>query len=74
MDFLRLLSVSAYQQITYRCKNSMAFDGKETSIDLIGENEVAINMKSSNKHRPIIIQDDCKVCFIINLYIFLNCT
>ncbi|CAB4022624.1 Collagen alpha-2(I) chain [Paramuricea clavata] len=60
VKFLRLLSVSVYQRITYHCKNSMAFDGKQNSINLIGENEI-FNMNSRSKYRPMIIQDDCKI-------------
>ena len=40
----------------------MAFDGKQKSIKLIGDNGVDINMKSPSNYRPKIIQDDCKVC------------
>ena len=61
MTFLRLLSNSVRQQITYHCKNSMAFDGVKQSISLTGENEIDINMNSPSKYRPTIIADDCKV-------------
>jgi hypothetical protein len=64
MNFLRLLTISAHQQITYRCKNSMAIDDKQNSVDLIGYNYDAMNMKSSEDSRYTLttILDDCKVC------------
>ena len=39
----------------------MAFDGKQKSINLIGNNEIDINMNSPSKYRPKIILDECKV-------------
>ncbi len=64
MNFLRLLTTSAHQKITYTCKNSMAFDGKQTSVDFIGDNMDAMNMKNAPNSRYTLttIQDDCKVC------------
>lgn len=57
MNFLRLLSNTVQQKITYLCKNSMACDDKKKSINLIGENEIGINMNSPRNYRPKIIQD-----------------
>lgn len=61
MTFLRLLSTHVRQEITYHCKNSLAFDGKQKSINLRGENDIEINMKSPSKYRPKIIEDGCQV-------------
>ena len=69
MTFLRLLSSTVRQQITYHCKNSMAFDGKLKSINLIGENEVDIHMNSPRKYRPTLIEDGCKVCILSSAFL-----
>ena len=57
MNFLRLLSNNVKQRITYRCENSMACEDNKKSINLIGENEIGINMNSPRNYRPKIIQD-----------------
>ena len=42
----------------------MAFDGNQKSINLIGENEIGINMKSPPNYKPKIIEDGCRVCIL----------
>lgn len=66
MTFLRLLSEHAYQNFTYTCINSVAwYDGKqnnyESSIRLLGENEMEIGHENTSI-RPQILVDGCKVC------------
>ena len=57
MNFLRLLSNTVQQKITFVCKSSKTCDDKKKSINLIGENEIGINMNSPRNYRPKIIQD-----------------
>ncbi|WP_395241554.1 hypothetical protein [Salmonella sp. s51933] len=60
MDFLRLLSNSVRQRITYHCRNSVALH-KGKSINMRGENGVEINMMSHRSYRPTMIEDGCKI-------------
>ena len=64
--FLRLLSDRARQTITYHCKNSIAWYDEHLkdvskSIKIKTANGVIIHSSSSNKFKPRIITDDCRV-------------
>ena len=64
--FLRLLSDRARQTITYHCKNSIAWYDEQLkdvskSIKIKTANGVIIHSSSSNKFKPRIITDDCRV-------------
>jgi len=66
LTFLRLLSDRAKQTITYHCKNSVAwynekFKHYEHSIKLMGDNGIELHASSSNKFKPRILRDDCRV-------------
>jgi collagen type V/XI/XXIV/XXVII alpha len=65
MTFLKLLSENAYQNFTYSCMNSVAWysakeDSYDSSIRLLGENEIEIGYEDA-KLRPNILVDGCKV-------------
>jgi len=60
MKFLRLLSRSVYQNITYHCYNSRAWDEQEgRTIRLQGDNEMELT--SFLKTKPIVLKNGCKV-------------
>jgi len=64
--FLRLLSDRALQNITYHCKDSVAWYNEHLndvtkSIKIKTANGVIIHSSSSNKFKPRIITDDCRV-------------
>ena len=75
MTFLRLLSDRAKQTITYHCKNSVAWYNEESqdyehSIKLMGDNGIELHASSSNKFKPRIVRDDCRVCSVLLIYSF----
>lgn len=60
MKFLRLLSRSVYQNITYHCYNSRAWDEQEgRTIRLQGDNEMELT--NFLKTKPIVLKNGCKV-------------
>lgn len=66
LSFLRLLSDRAVQNITYHCKDSIAWYNDKLhdvtrSIKLKTANGVIIHSSSSNKFKPKVITDDCQV-------------
>jgi len=66
LEFLQLLSEQARQQITYHCKNSVAWPSESSddltkSIKMLTINGLELHAKSSNKYKPKLILDDCKV-------------
>jgi len=66
LEFLQLLSDRARQQITYHCKNSVAWpdgssDDAAKSIKMLTINGLELHAKSSNKFKPKLLGDDCKV-------------
>jgi len=69
LEFLQLLSDRARQQITYHCKNSVAWpdgssDDAAKSIKMLTINGLELHAKSSNKFKPKVLGDDCKVSYI----------
>lgn len=64
--FLRLLSDRAVQNITYHCKNSVAWHSEhltdvKRSLKIKTANGVIIHSSSSNKFKPRVITDGCRV-------------
>ena len=65
MKFLQILSTNAWQNITYHCQNSFAWQNKENKhsnyLKMLGDNELEYHALNAKKFRPLVIQDDCKV-------------
>ena len=66
LSFLQLLSSSAYQKLTYHCKNSIAvFDAKNrnfrNSIRIMTTSDFELNARGNRKVRYNVIEDGCKV-------------
>ena len=60
MQFLRLLSRSVSQNITYHCLNSRAWEDVDgLTIKLQGDNDMELT--SSEKTRPVVVTNECKV-------------
>lgn len=59
MRFLRLLSRSVKQNITYHCYNSHAWEEDDHTIKLQGDNEMELT--SSERTTPIVLKNECKV-------------
>ena len=60
MKFLRLLSRTVYQNITYHCYNSQAWDEEEgRTIKVQGDNEM--DLTSLMKTKPLVLKNECKV-------------
>ncbi|XP_078378137.1 uncharacterized protein LOC144661308 isoform X1 [Oculina patagonica] len=59
MTFLRLLSRSVSQNITYHCYNSHAWKDEESrTIKLQGDNEMELT--SFAKTKPVVLKNECK--------------
>lgn len=66
LAFLRLLSDRARQNITYHCKDSVAWYDEQLkdvtkSIRMKTSNGVIIDSSSSNKFKPRVLKDNCRV-------------
>ena len=66
LSFLRLLSDRARQNITYHCKDSVAWYDQELddvtkSLKIKTDNGVIIHSSSSNKFKPSVLADNCRV-------------
>ena len=65
MKFLQILSTSAWQNITYHCQNSFAWENEENKqsnyLKMLGDNELEYHALNARKFRPLVVQDDCKV-------------
>ena len=60
MQFLRLLSRSVSQNITYHCLNSRAWEDDDgLTIKLQGDNDMELT--SSEKTKPLVVTNECKV-------------
>lgn len=73
LSFLQLLSSSAYQKLTYHCKNSVAvFDANNrnfrNSLRIMTNSDFELNARGNRKVRYNVIEDGCKVillaCFV----------
>lgn len=66
MTFLRLLSTDASQNITYHCKNSIAFMDEASgnlkkALLFQGSNDVEIRAEGSSRFTYNALEDGCKV-------------
>ncbi|KAJ7370521.1 hypothetical protein OS493_031804 [Desmophyllum pertusum] len=58
MRYLRLLSRSVSQNITYNCYNSRAWEDEGRTIKLQGDNEMELT--SFEKTKPVVLKNECK--------------
>lgn len=66
ISFLQLLSKHAQQNITYHCKNSVAYFDSERksyrrSMKLLAWNDVEIMSRGNQRLRYDVITDECRV-------------
>lgn len=66
LTFLRLLSTEASQNITYHCKNSVAYMDQATgnlkkALLLQGSNDVEIRAEGNSRFTYGVLEDGCKV-------------
>lgn len=66
LTFLRLLSTEASQNLTYHCKNSIAYMDQTTgnlkkALLLQGSNEVEIRAEGNSRFTYSALEDGCKV-------------
>ena len=61
LNFLRTLSNYANQNVTYACRNSMAWEEGQHSIKLMGSNEMEYHTTSKISLRPKVLVNDCMV-------------
>lgn len=66
ISFLQLLSASAQQNITYHCKNSVAYYdlAKRTyrkGLKLLAWNDVEITPRGNQRFRYEAVEDECRV-------------
>ena len=63
--FLQMFSAKGWQNITYHCRNSAAWNNenndKTNSIKLRGDNGMEYHSLSAKKFRPIVVKDECNV-------------
>lgn len=67
MTFLRLLSTEASQNLTYHCKNSVAYLDASTgnlkkAVLLQGSNDVEIRAEGNSRFTYSVMEDGCAVC------------
>jgi len=66
LTFLRLMSTEAYQNITYHCKNSIAYMDQHTgnlkkALLLQGANEIEIRAEGNSRFTYSVTEDGCTV-------------
>lgn len=66
MTFLRLMSTEASQNITYHCKNSIAYmdaaaGNLKKSLLLQGSNEIEIRAEGNSRFTYSVLEDGCTV-------------
>lgn len=66
LNFLRLLSTEASQNLTYHCKNSIAYMDQNTgnlkkAMLLQGSNDVEIRAEGISRFTYSVLEDGCKV-------------
>lgn len=76
MTFLRLLSTEASQNITYHCKNSVAYMDAENgnlrkAVLLQGSNDVELRAEGNSRFTFNVLEDGCTVRFLFLLQPFL---
>lgn len=78
LGFLQIYSTHATQNITYHCKNSIAYFDENKSnhrnaIKLLAWNDAELTAKGSQRLRYGVLEDGCKVKYIIDLLIKIRC-
>ncbi|MEQ2164343.1 Collagen alpha-1(II) chain, partial [Goodea atripinnis] len=76
MTFLRLLSTEASQNLTYHCKNSVAYLDASTgnlkkAVLLQGSNDVEIRAEGNSRFTYSVMEDSCAVCNTASTNIFV---
>lgn len=66
LTFLRLLSTEASQNLTYHCKNSIAYMDQaagnlKKALLLEGSNDVEIRAEGNSRFTYSVLEDGCKV-------------
>lgn len=61
LNFLKTFSNFANQNITYACRNSMAWEDGRYSIKLKGSNEMEYHATSKTSLRPKVLSNGCMV-------------
>lgn len=66
MTFLRLLSTEGSQNITYHCKNSIAYldeaaGNLKKALLIQGSNDVEIRAEGNSRFTYTVLKDDCTV-------------
>lgn len=66
MTFLRLMSTEASQNITYHCKNSVAYmdaaaGNLKKALLLQGSNEIEIRAEGNSRFTYSVLEDGCTV-------------
>ena len=66
LAFMRLLSNHASQNITYHCKNSIAFMSEETgnlkeAVVVQGSNDVELRAEGNSRFTYSVLEDGCTV-------------
>ena len=75
MKLLQLLSKESHQNVTYHCKNSMAFkDDKNSNLKkavvLRAFNGQELRAQGNARLRYTVIEDGCSVSLQLNTFIF----
>ena len=76
LSFLQLLSSSAYQKLTYHCKNSIAVaDARKrtyrNALKILTISDAELNARGNSKYRYTVEEDGCKVNRYLNVNIKL---
>lgn len=74
LAFMRLLANQAVQNITYHCKNSIAYmDGENGNLKkavlLQGSNDVELRAEGNSRFTYSVLEDGCTVSSKCNIYI-----
>lgn len=67
MTFLRLLSTEGSQNVTYHCRNSVAYLDEESgslrkALLIQGSNDVEIRAEGNSRFTYSVLEDGCTVC------------
>lgn len=73
LNFLKTLSNFANQNVTYACRNSMAWEEGQHSIKLMGSNEMEYHTKSKTSLRPTVVTNGCLVSSKLRCSLPLDC-
>lgn len=72
LAFMRLLANQAVQNITYHCKNSIAYmDGENGNLKkavlLQGSNDVELRAEGNSRFTYSVLEDGCTVSLVLNI-------